>query len=85
MAAAGFSTNVLYLWTSSVIYDWAQGEDWDEIVRQMGIADGDLAMLVLRTADNLRQIASLRETHPEIASLAAKAREAILREPVVFG
>ena len=85
MAAAGFSTNVLYLWTSSVIYDWAQGEDWDEIVRQMGIADGDLAMLVLRTADNLRQIASLRETHPEIAALAAKAREGILREPVVFG
>ena len=85
MAAAGFSTNVLYLWTSSVIYDWAQGEDWDDIVRHMGIADGDLAMLVLRTADNLRQIASLRETHPEIAALAAKAREAILREPVVFG
>jgi ATP-dependent RNA helicase HelY len=85
MAAAGFSTNVLYLWTSSAIYDWAQGEDWDEIVRHMGIADGDLAMLVLRTADNLRQIASLRETHPEIASLAAKAREVILREPVVFG
>ena len=85
MAAAGFSTNVLYLWTSSVIYDWAQGEDWDDIVLQMGIADGDLAMLVLRTADNLRQISSLRETHPEIASLAAKAREAILREPVVFG
>ncbi|MDO9586054.1 MAG: DEAD/DEAH box helicase [Syntrophales bacterium] len=85
MAAAGFSTNPLYLWTSSVIYDWAQGEDWDEIVHKMGIADGDLAMLVLRTADNLRQIASLRDTHPEVASLAIKAREAILREPVVFG
>jgi superfamily II RNA helicase len=85
MAAAGFSTNDLYFWTSSVIYDWAQGEDWDEIVQQMGITDGDLAMLVLRTADNLRQIVSLKETHPEIAFLAAKAREAILREPVVFG
>jgi len=85
MAVAGFSTNALYLWTSSVIYDWAQGEDWDEIVSKMGIADGDLAMLVLRTADNLRQIASLRDTHPAIAALATKAREAILREPVVFG
>ena len=52
---------------------------------KMGIADGDLAMLVLRTADNLRQIASLRDTHPEIAALAIKARESILREPVVFG
>jgi superfamily II RNA helicase len=85
MAAAGFPTHPLYLWTSSVIYDWAQGKDWDEIVHKMGIADGDLAMLVLRTADNLRQIASLRDTHPGIASLALKAREAILREPVVFG
>jgi ATP-dependent RNA helicase HelY len=43
-----------------------------------------MAMLIMRTADNLRQIASLRETHPETSALAAKAREAILREPVVF-
>ena len=84
MADAGFATNKLYLWTSSVIYDWATGKDWDEIVQDMGIADGDMAMLVLRTADNLRQIASLKETHPNIAELAFKAREAILREPVVF-
>jgi len=84
MDEAGFSTNPLYLWTSSVMYDWARGKDWDEIVKNAGIADGDLAMLVLRTADNLRQIASLRETHREIAHLALRAREAILREPVVF-
>ena len=85
MSEAGFPTNSLHLWTSSVIYDWAKGDDWDEIVqRTAGIADGDLAMLVLRTADNLRQIASLRETHPDIANLAARARETILREPVVF-
>ncbi len=55
-----------------------------KLLQMAGIADGDLAMLVLRTADNLRQIASLRETHPEMAELALKAREAILREPVVF-
>ena len=84
MDEAGFSTNPLYLWTSSVMYDWARGKDWDEIVKNAGIADGDLAMLVLRTADNLRQIASLRETHREIAHLALRAREVILREPVVF-
>jgi len=84
MDEAGFSTSRLYFWTSSVMYDWARGKDWDEIVKNAGIADGDLAMLVLRTADNLRQIASLRETHREIAHLALRAREAILREPVVF-
>ena len=84
MDEAGFTVNPLSLWTSVVMYDWARGGDWDAIIRTAGIADGDMAMLVLRTADNLRQIMSLKETHPEISDLAMKAREAILREPVVF-
>ena len=84
MKAAGFSVSPLYLWTSAVLYDWARGVDWDEIIMAAGISDGDMAMLVLRTADNLRQITSLKETHPEMAALAVKAREAILREPVIF-
>jgi ATP-dependent RNA helicase HelY len=84
MDAAGFSVHPLSVWTSVVMYEWARGADWDEIIQMAGIADGDMAMLVLRTADNLRQIMSLRQTHPEMAELALKAREAILREPVVF-
>jgi len=84
MKAAGFPVSPLYLWTSSVIYDWARGVDWDEIIESAGISDGDMAMLVLRTADNLRQITSLKETHPEMAEFAYKARESILREPVIF-
>jgi ATP-dependent RNA helicase HelY len=43
-----------------------------------------MASLILRTADNLRQIASLKDTHPEVAACAYRAREAILREPVLF-
>jgi len=84
MKAAGFPVQPLRLWPALVVYDWARGVPWDDIIRRTGINDGDLAMLVLRTADNLRQIASLRESHPETAELAAKGREAILREPVVF-
>jgi superfamily II RNA helicase len=84
MKAAGFSVSPLYLWTSAFIYDWARGAEWDEVVINAGLADGDMAMLVLRTADNLRQLTSLKETHPEMAALAMKARESILREPVVF-
>jgi len=84
MKDAGFPVSPLYLWTSSVVYDWARGVDWDEIIESAGISDGDLAMLILRTADNLRQITSLKETHPEMAALAMKARESILREPVIF-
>jgi len=84
MKSAGFTVTPLYLWTSSVIYDWARGGDWDDIIYNAGLADGDMAMLVLRTADNLRQITALRETHPEMAELAFTARVSTLREPVVF-
>jgi ATP-dependent RNA helicase HelY len=84
MEDSGFAVSPLYLWTSMVMYEWAKGGDWDEIVQGAGIVDGDMAMLVLRTADNLRQLTSLKETHPDIAELALKARDAILREPVIF-
>lgn len=84
LESAGFHVDPLPLWPAVVIYEWARGRDWDEIIGERGIADGDMAMLVSRTADNLRQIASLRDTHPRVAELASKAREAILREPVVF-
>jgi superfamily II RNA helicase len=84
MEDAGFTVNPLYLWTSVVMYEWAKGGDWDEIIQGAGIVDGDMAMLVLRTADNLRQLTSLKETHPDIADLALKARDTILREPVIF-
>lgn len=80
----GFPVSTLMLWPAALIYEWATGGDWDRMVKKMGIAEGDMAMLILRTADNLRQLMSLRDTHPEIAALAAGAREAILREPVVF-
>jgi ATP-dependent RNA helicase HelY len=80
----GFPVAPLYLWPAAVIYEWAAGGDWNRIIRKAGITDGDMAMLIMRTADNLRQIMSLRETHPDTAALAATAREAILREPVVF-
>lgn len=84
MKAAGFAMNRQYFWPAYAIYEWAQGNDWDQIIRITGLTDGDMAMLVLRTADNLRQITSLRETHPDMAAVAARAREAILREPVVM-
>ncbi|MBN1545270.1 MAG: DEAD/DEAH box helicase [Syntrophaceae bacterium] len=84
MAAQGFHLNPMYLWPAWAIYAWARGMDWEAITAQVGIADGDFAMLITRTGDNLRQIASLRESHPEVAALAFEAMDTILREPVVF-
>ncbi len=85
MEKAGFTVNPLFLWPAQAVYDWSRGSSWDDVVRRMGVADGDMAMLVLRTADNLRQIASLKDTHPDLARRAAEAVEIILREPVLFG
>jgi len=82
--AGGFGLHPLPLWTAALIYDWARGRDWDRIIERYGFADGDMAMLVSRTADSLRQIAALRHSHPDMADMAWKARESLLREPVVF-
>jgi hypothetical protein len=41
-----------------------------------------MAMLAFRTADHLRQIASLSETHPNLAATARRAVDLILKEPV---
>lgn len=84
MQASGFPINPLPLWTSKVVYEWARGCEWKELIERSGIAEGDLVMLISRTADHLRQLYSLRDTYPETAALAQKARENILREPVVF-
>ncbi|MGD0168298.1 MAG: ATP-dependent DNA helicase, partial [Smithella sp.] len=84
LEAAGFATAKLHTSAGVAVYYWAQGHSWDSVIKATGIAEGDMASLVLRTADNLRQIASLKDTHPEIAECAYRARDAILREPVLF-
>jgi len=81
---AGFVSAKLYTSAGVAMYNWAQGRSWDDVIKTTGIAEGDMASLILRTADNLRQIAALKDTHPEVAACAYRAREAILREPVLF-
>ena len=81
---SGFSIPPLPFWTMATIYQWALGESWEEVRDISGTAEGDLAMVILRTADHLRQIESLSETHPRLAASARKAIELILREPVLI-
>ncbi|MFO7569887.1 MAG: DEAD/DEAH box helicase [Smithellaceae bacterium] len=84
MEAADFVTAKLHASAGVAMYFWAQGRNWDSIIKLIGIAEGDMASLILRTADSLRQIASLKDTHPDVAACAYRARDAILREPVLF-
>jgi superfamily II RNA helicase len=78
----GFEVRPIVMWPAATIYAWANGQPWERVLEIAGMAEGDLAMLVSRTADNLRQIASLIKVYPAIAGGAAEAIAIILREPV---
>ncbi len=79
----GFETPPLPFWAVVVVYHWARGNSWEKIREISGMDEGDLAMIILRTSDHLRQIEALVETHPRIAATAGEAIRMLLREPVL--
>jgi superfamily II RNA helicase len=81
-AAKGFEVKPMSLWASASVYAWAGGQSWGGLLELTETPEGDLAMLMMRTAENLRQIASLREAFPHISRSAWQAIELILRAPV---
>jgi superfamily II RNA helicase len=83
MAAKGFEVRPLFLSPAVTIYAWATGRPWEKVVSVSEIAEGDLTMLILRTADNLRHIRALKQVFPEAAETAKKSIELIVKEPVV--
>jgi len=84
MKEHGFSVPQLQFWPAAALFTWAGGEAWENVIRLTGVDEGDLAMLIYRTADNLRQIASLEKTHPGLAEKARRTIDLLLREPVVI-
>jgi ATP-dependent RNA helicase HelY len=80
----GFPVRPIPLWAAATIYAWAKGLDWDRVLMIANMTEGDLAMLVSRTADNLRQMTSLKDVYPGIALTAARSISLILKEPVVY-
>ncbi len=83
LQAEGFETPPLPFWALVTVYHWAQGLTWEQLREISGMDEGDLAMIILRTADHLRQIEALAETHPQLAATAGKAVRMLLREPVL--
>lgn len=84
MYKRGFEIRVLYMRPMAALYAWASGESWDETLTIAELAEGDLAMLIMRTADNLRHIQALVNVFPEAAICAKKAVKLILKYPVVM-
>jgi len=78
----GFQSPPILFWPAAALYMWARGVPWEDLLRFVAADEGDMASLIMRTADHLRQVADLRETHPDLASVAGQAIELILREPV---
>jgi superfamily II RNA helicase len=79
----GFPVHSLPFWPAAAIYLWVSGAKWEEVLEMSGLDEGDLAMLIYRTADSLRQLEGLWSSHPELAASAIRAVQALLREPVL--
>lgn len=83
MRSKGFESPTLYFMPCLTIYLWARGAPWEKVLEVSEMAEGDLAMLILRTSDNLRHIGNIGQVFPDAAQTAIEAIELILRDPVV--
>ncbi|MBN1850009.1 MAG: DEAD/DEAH box helicase [Deltaproteobacteria bacterium] len=81
-AKKGFDNPPIFAWPAYALFLWAKFVPWDQLLFHISVSDGDMASLIVRTADHLRQVMNLRETHPGLASVAGRAISLILREPV---
>jgi ATP-dependent RNA helicase HelY len=84
MREHGFEVKPLFWRPSAAVHAWAAGQSWEKALELAETEEGDLAMLILRTADNLRHISTLKAVFPEAAQTAAASIGLILREPVVY-
>jgi len=78
----GFENPPILFWPAAALYLWAKGVPWDQLLSFIPVDEGDIASLIVRTADHLRQVTNLKESHPELVFVATTAIERILREPV---
>jgi superfamily II RNA helicase len=83
MSGLGFPVRPLLIKPAAAVYAWAREYPWEKLASTAELEEGDLAMLVLRTADHLRHIRTLTRAFPQTAKTAALAVDLILREPVL--
>jgi superfamily II RNA helicase len=83
MKSRGFDVRDLYLRPAAMTHAWAAGYPWEHVAEDYGMPEGNLAMLMMRTADNLRHTANLIDVFPDAAATAREAIGLIMRPPVV--
>jgi superfamily II RNA helicase len=82
MVKRRFENPEIFFWPAAALFLWAKGCSWEEVLLTAPVDEGDVTSLIARTADHLRQMTNLKESHPELAATAAKATALVLREPV---
>lgn len=82
MTKKGFKVPALLFTPAVAVYLWGIDTPWEHVRSKSGLAEGDLAMLILRTVDNLKHIVALEKVFPQAARSAENAISLLLRDPV---
>jgi ATP-dependent RNA helicase HelY len=83
MVSRGFEVPAVMFWPAAAVYIWAHEVEWSKLTFHVDADEGDLAMLITRTADHLRQLVSLEKEQPELADTARKAMQLLMRSPLI--
>ncbi len=83
LVSGGFEVPSIMFWPAASVFLWAEQAPWSELTSNVSADEGDLAMIVLRTADHLRQLISLEGEQPKLAQTARDAIGLIMRSPVI--
>jgi ATP-dependent RNA helicase HelY len=83
MIDRGFDFPTITFWPCAATCLWAGQAPWEELTESLSADEGDLAMMLLRTADHLRQLAQLEDEQPQLADTAKEAIALIMRAPII--
>lgn len=67
---------------SALIEMWVNGADWDSIIDQIEMGEGDIVRAFKRTVDVLRQLCVISNVPESLVFTAREAIDGILREPI---
>lgn len=67
---------------SGLVEAWASGASWEQAMADCSLDDGDVARLLSRTVDMLRQASFVRELPPGLRASARAAAKAMDRPPI---
>ena len=66
----------------ALIEMWANGAEWDEIINQVEMGEGDIVRCFKRVVDVLRQLTTIENVPETLVFTARETIENVLREPI---